>query len=108
MDDAATSKVSRVLVTGNVAALSRLAVLEASRATSSASIRVRSNSSGVHRWVLAVSITEAAMLRMVASFSRRSPAVRSAGSSGAAGAAGGVDLAVVVAAAVICLVVVTS
>ena len=32
------------------------------------------------------------MARIVASFSRRSPAVRSAGSSGTTGAAGGVDL----------------
>nr|WP_305080149.1 hypothetical protein [Nakamurella sp. PAMC28650] len=83
-------------MTGNAAALSRLAVLEASRAASSASIRVRSNSSGVQRCVLAVSITAAAMPRMVDSFSRRSPAVRSAGSSGTTGVAGGVDLVEVV------------
>ena len=91
MDEPWTSKVSRVLVTGNAAALSRLAVFEASRAASSASIRVRSSSSGVQRCVLAVSITVAALARMVDSFSRRSPAVRSAGSSGTTGAAGGVD-----------------
>jgi hypothetical protein len=39
MDEADTSKPSRVLMTGKAAALSRLAVLEASRAAISASIR---------------------------------------------------------------------
>ena len=69
---------------GNPAALSRLAVLDASRAASSASIRVRSTSSGVQRCVLAVIRISGAMARMVDSFSRRSPAVRSAGSCGGA------------------------
>ena len=45
----------------------------------SASIRVRSTSSGVQRWVLAVSSTSGAVRRTAASFSRRNPASRSAG-----------------------------
>jgi hypothetical protein len=50
---------------------------------SSVSIRVRSTSSGVQRWVLAVSRTSAAVRRIAASLSRRRPASRSAASSGA-------------------------
>src|SRR6478672_8485345 len=97
MVDAATSKVSMVLVTGNVAALSRFAVFDASRAVSSASTRVRSTSSGVQRWVFAVSSSSGANRRTVASFSRRSPAARSAGSSGTCvGGAGRVVLVVMV------------
>ena len=69
-------------MTGNAAALSRLAALEASRAAISASIRVRSTSSGVQRWVLAVSSTSGAVRRTAASLSRRNPASRSAGSCG--------------------------
>ena len=52
MDEADTSKPS-MFTTGNAAALSRLAVLEASRAAISDSTRVRSTSSGVQRCVLA-------------------------------------------------------
>ena len=49
IEEAATSNDSSVLVTGNPAALSRLTTLEASRAASSVSTRVRSTSSGVQR-----------------------------------------------------------
>ena len=52
--DTVRSNSSRVLMTGNVAVLSRVRALEASRAAISASIRVRSSSSGAHRWVFAV------------------------------------------------------
>src|SRR5664280_3365748 len=97
MVDAVKSKVSMVFVTGNVAALSRFAVFDASRAVSSASTRVRRTSSGVQRWVFAVSSSSGASRRTVASLSRRSPAARSAGSSGTcAGGAGRVGLVVVV------------
>ncbi|WP_284700268.1 hypothetical protein [Nakamurella alba] len=41
-----------------------------------------------------MSITSAAMPRILASFSRRSPAARSAGRSGEIGAGGGVDVVV--------------
>jgi len=71
MEEADTSKPSRVLMTGNAAALNRLAVLEASRAAISASTRVRSTSSGVQRCVLAVNRTSGAVRRTVASLSRR-------------------------------------
>jgi hypothetical protein len=52
--DTPRSNSSRVLVTGNAAALRRVRALEASRALISASTRVRSSSSGVQRWVFAV------------------------------------------------------
>jgi hypothetical protein len=67
-------------VTGNAAALRRLAVLEASRAAISASTNVRRISSGVQRWVLATCKTSAALRRTVANFNRRSAASRSAAS----------------------------
>src|SRR4051794_31204908 len=111
MDDTVTSKVARVLWTGKLAALSRLAVLEASRAVSSASMRVRRTSSGVQRWILAVARSSGARARMRASFSRRSPASRSAGNCGAGGGVTGpvavaVEVVVVVRAVVVRAVVV--
>ncbi|MFC5041509.1 hypothetical protein [Ornithinimicrobium kibberense] len=60
--------------------------MEASRAAISASTRARSTSSGAHRWVLAVTSSSGASCRIAASLSRRSPAVRSASSTGAVGA----------------------
>ena len=74
-------------MTGNAAALRRLAVLEASRAAISASTNVRRISSGVQRCVLATCSTSAALRRTVASLSLRSAASRSA-VSGAAEAGG--------------------
>ena len=50
----------------------------------SASIKVRSSSSGAHRWVFAVISSSGASCRMAASLSRRSPAARSGASAGAA------------------------
>jgi hypothetical protein len=51
MEHADRSSSSSVLVTGNAAAFMRVRALEASQAVISASIRVRSSSSGAHRWV---------------------------------------------------------
>ena len=65
-------------MTGNAAVFSRVRALEASRAVISASTRVRSSSSGVHRWVFAVSSSSGASWRIAASLSRRSPSARSA------------------------------
>ena len=62
MEEALRSNSSRVLVTGNAAALSRVRALEASRAVISASTRVRSSSSGAHRWVFAVISSSGARL----------------------------------------------
>ena len=56
----------------------RLRALEASREAISASTRVRRNSSGFQRWVLAATNSSGASLRMAASRSRRKPATRSA------------------------------
>ena len=72
-------------MTGNAAFFIRVAAFEASRAVISASIRVRSSSSGAHRWVLAVISSSGASCRMAASLSRRSPAARSGASGGARG-----------------------
>src|SRR5665647_636780 len=83
MLEADRSNSSMVLMTGNAAALSRARVLEASREAISASIKVRSISSGAQRWVLAVSSSSGASSRIAASLSRRNPAVRSAGRPGA-------------------------
>ena len=58
---------------------SRVRALEASRAAISASTRVRSSSSGVQRWVLAVTSSSGASRRIAASLSRRSPSTRSGG-----------------------------
>ena len=55
----------------------------------SASIRVRRNSSGFHRWVFAVISSSGARRRTAASFRRRSPALRSAASGGRCGAHAG-------------------
>ena len=52
--DAMRPDSSRVLVTGNAACFMRVRALEASRAVISAPARVRSSSSGAHRWVFAV------------------------------------------------------
>ena len=82
MEEAATSNSSRVLVTGNAACRIRVRALDSSRAVISASTRVRRNSSGFHRWVLAVTSSSGARRRIAASFSRRSPAFRSAASGG--------------------------
>lgn len=82
IEDADRSNSSIVLSTGKVAALSRARSLEASRAETSASIRVRRTSSGAQRWVLAVRSSSGARSRMVDSLSLRRPAVRSAGSGG--------------------------
>ena len=94
IEEVATSNESSVFGTGNAAALSRLTTLDASRAASSVSTRVRSTSCGVQRCVLAVIRTSGALRRMAASFSRRSPASRSASSGGTDGGATG--LAVVI------------
>src|SRR3954452_16659191 len=82
MEEAATSKSSRVLVTGNAAALSLVLALDSSRAAISASTRVRRNSSGFHRWVLAVTSSSGASWRIAAIFNRFNPSVRSAGNGG--------------------------
>ena len=58
--------------------------MDSSRAVISASTRVRRNSSGFHRWVLAVTSSSGARRRIAASFSRRSPSFRSAASGGGA------------------------
>ncbi|MFL6044408.1 MAG: hypothetical protein ACJ72M_04745 [Propionibacteriaceae bacterium] len=50
-EEAVRSNSSNVLVTGNIAWRGRVRALEASRAAISASTRVRSNSSGLQRWV---------------------------------------------------------
>ena len=71
-------------MTGNPAWRRRVAALEASRAAISASTRVRRNSSGLHRWVFAVTSSSGASRRIAAIFSRFSPSVRSAGSTGGA------------------------
>ena len=83
MEHADRSSSSRVLITGNAAVFIRVRALEASRAVISASIRVRSSSSGAHRWVLAVISSSGASCRMAASLSRRSPAAMSGASGGA-------------------------
>src|SRR5436309_2617930 len=74
MEQAERSSSARVLMTGNAALFIRVRALEASRAASSASIRMRSSSSGAHRWVLAVISSSGASWRIAASLSRRSPA----------------------------------
>ena len=84
--DALRSNSSRVLVTGNAAFFSLVRALEASRAVISASTRVRSSSSGAHRWVFAVISSSGASWRIAASLSRRSPAARSGASGGGAAA----------------------
>ena len=61
IDETATSNSSRRLVTGKLAALCRARALEASRLVISASIRVRRKSSGLQRWVLAVTSSSGAM-----------------------------------------------
>ena len=86
MEQADRSSSSRVLITGNAAVFIRVRALEASRAVISASIRVRSSSSGAHRWVFAVTSSSGASWRIAASLSRRSPAARSGASGGAAAA----------------------
>ena len=58
------------------------AVLEASRVAISASTRVRRNSSGLHRCVFAVISSSGASRRIAAIFSRFSPSLRSAASTG--------------------------
>ena len=60
--------------------------LEASREAISASMRVRKNSSGFQRWVLAVTSSSGESARMAERRSRRSPASRSAASGGGVGA----------------------
>ena len=82
IEDTVRSNSSRVLITGNAAVLSRVRALEASRAVISASTRVRSSSSGAHRWVFAVSSSSGASWRIAASLSRRSPSARSGASAG--------------------------
>ena len=57
-------------------------MLEASRDAISVSTRVRRNSSGVQRWVLAVTSSSGASRRIAPSCRRRSPASRSAGRTG--------------------------
>jgi hypothetical protein len=89
MLEAATSKDSIVLRTGNPAASNRVAALEASRAANSASMRTPRVSSGVRGWTFAVARTPSASRRIVASCNRRNPATRSTGSFGAAGACDG-------------------
>ena len=84
IEDTARSNSSRVLTTGNAAVLSRVRALEASRAVISASTRVRSSSSGAHRWVFAVRSSSGASWRIAASLSRRNPSARSGASAGAA------------------------
>ena len=59
--------------------------MEASRAAISASTRVRRNSSGLQRWVFAVTSSSGASRRIAAIFSRFSPAFRSAASGGGRG-----------------------
>ncbi len=86
IEEAVRSNSSSVLVTGKVACFMRVAALEASRAVISASIRVRSSSSGAHRWVFAVISSSGARRRIAASLSRRSPAARSGASGGGAAA----------------------
>ena len=86
MEHADRSSSSSVLITGKAAFFIRAAALEASRAVISASISVRSSSSGAHRWILAVTSNSGASCRMAASLSRRSPAARSGASGGAAAA----------------------
>ena len=75
-----------VLVTGNPAALSRSRALDSSRDAISASTRVRRNSSGDQRWVLAVTSSSGARRRIAPSRSRRRPPSRSPASAGVAGA----------------------
>ena len=89
MEQAFRSSSSSVLITGNAAVFIRVRALDASRAVISASIRVRSSSSGAHRWVFAVISSSGASCRMVASFSRRSPAAMSGASGAAAAGEGG-------------------
>jgi hypothetical protein len=78
------SNSARVLVTGKAAWRIGVRALDSSRAVISASARVRRNSSGDHRCVLAVTSSSGARRRIAASLSRRSPAVRSAASGGGA------------------------
>ena len=61
--------------------LEPVGVSQASRAAISASIMVRSTSSGVQRWVLATCSTSGTVRRTAASFSRRNPASGSGASS---------------------------
>jgi hypothetical protein len=69
-------------VTGKQAWRRRVRALEGSRAVISASIRVRRNSSGFHRWVLAVINSSGASRRIPAILSRFNPSIRSAASGG--------------------------
>ena len=79
-----TSKSSSRLATGNAAMRMRVRAFDSSRAVISASTRVRRNSSGDQRCVLAVTSSSGARRRMAAIFNRRSPSFRSAASGGAA------------------------
>ena len=76
------SNSSRVLVTGKEAAFIRARALDRSREVISASIRVRKNSSGFQRWVLAVTSSSGESFRMADRRSRRRAASRSGASGG--------------------------
>lgn len=78
------SNSASVLATGKAAWRIRLRALDSSRLLISASMRVRRNSSGFHRCVLAVISSSGARRRIAASLSRRSPASMSAASGGGA------------------------
>jgi hypothetical protein len=84
MEEAVTSNSSSRLATGKAAVRIRVRALDSSRAVISASTRVRRNSSGFQRWVLAVTSSSGARRRIAAIFSRFSPAFRSAASGGGA------------------------
>ncbi len=82
-EDLERSNSERTFVTGKAAALRRFCTLAASREAISASTRVRRNSSGDQRWVLADTKSSGDNLRMAERRSRRSPDSRSAGRAGA-------------------------
>ena len=84
-DETDTSKLSRVLVTGNAAAFMRPRALEASREAISASTNAARSCSGFQRWMVAVTSSSGARARMAESRRRRSPASRSADSGGGGG-----------------------
>lgn len=67
---------------GKLACRIRVRTLGASRDVTSASMIVRRNSSGFHRWVFAVTSTSGASLHIAAIFNHVSPSFRSAGSGG--------------------------
>ena len=78
-----------VLMTGNAAWRIRVRALDSSREVISASIRVRRNSSGFHRWVFAVTSSSGARRRIAAELEPPQPGVQVGGQRWRCGAHAG-------------------